>query len=98
MTTTLAHAPHRIVGEPYDMPRLTRTEIEALIAGRPASTNPRTSGIIDRIVQINTGLAIIDARRDPNREPTEAEVNDYSARQEPLARLHRQIGLYPTTN
>ncbi len=98
MTVTLTHAPHQIVGEPYVVPRLCRSEIEALIAGRPASTNPQTPAIIDRIVSINAALAEIDARRDLGTEPTEAEARDYAARQEPLARLHRQLGLYPATN
>jgi hypothetical protein len=98
MTVTLAYSPNRNPGAPYDVPRLTRAEIEALIAGHPASANPQTPAIIDRIVTINNALSIIEGRREPGTKPTEVEILDIEARKAPLARLYRQLGLYPVTN
>ena len=98
MTVTLAHrTDHPAVQKPYDVPLLSRAQITTLIKGTSSAVDPNGPPIIDRIVAACTVLATIDGRRNEAGELTAADARDYAFYKEPLPRLYRSIGLYPTT-
>ncbi len=66
---------------PGAAPRLSRAELEAATKGRLAA-GPRTAGIIDRLVTINTAMQV-------------SSPDDAAAMEAEIPFLMRQLGLYP---
>ncbi len=76
------------------VPRLTRAQLEAAVAGHFAA-GPATADVIATLCHLGAALDGLDAKRDPDGALSAADALSFETYAERIPPLLRRLGIYP---